>query len=275
MSVWSLTSTLIGAGISQAALVDGLRNYWDFDNNLTDQAHSLAGSASTAADNGAVVSGGTLTYGTGQFGGSLLTNGTGGNADSHVVIGGLSDDLTGYAATDVLTISGWVQANALETGWQTVLAKGEQSEYRVARSGGTNNLAYAGGNGDITGTGDPLANTPTGWIHFVAISNGASGTELWLNGALSGSNTDPANIIEDGKDLFIGANPEADTGSHFREWNGNIDDVAMWDRALDSTEIAEIYNGGVAGASLGQLIPEPSSGLLGLLGIGLILRRRR
>ena len=40
--------------------------------------------------------------------------------------------------------------------------------------------------------------------------------------------------------MQIGDNPDSAT----REWEGHIDDVAVWDRALSNDEIASIYNGG-------------------------------
>ena len=69
--------------------------------------------------------------------------------------------------------------------------------------------------------------------------------------------------------LCIGCNP--DNG---REFNGLIDDIGLWDRELSATEVALIYSSGQNGISLGQ-IPEPTTGLLGLLGVALILRRRK
>ena len=51
-----------------------------------------------------------------------------------------------------------------------------------------------------------------------------------------------------------------------REWNGWLDDIRIYDEVLGANEIATL-----AGA-----VPEPSSGLLGLLGLGaLFLKRRR
>ena len=117
-----------------------------------------------------------------------------------------------------------------------------------------------------------------GWHHIVAITDGAAGnTRLYVDGILESTGGAPAiNDAQGGGilDFNIGANP--DTGAQNREWNGNIDDVAQWNRALTDSEISELWGGASSAQSLGALIiPEPSSGLLGLLGLGLILRRRR
>lgn len=51
-------------------------------------------------------------------------------------------------------------------------------------------------------------------------------------------------------DLFIGANPQ----SLSREWNGRIDDAAIWTRPLKQEEVESIYAGAVAGKSPGTLV---------------------
>ncbi|SHI47144.1 PEP-CTERM protein-sorting domain-containing protein/MYXO-CTERM domain-containing protein [Rubritalea squalenifaciens DSM 18772] len=53
-------------------------------------------------------------------------------------------------------------------------------------------------------------------------------------------------------------------------WAGEMDDFAMWNEVLDEQDRTQIFNSGVAS------IPEPSgAALLGLAGLGFILRRRR
>ena len=58
-----------------------------------------------------------------------------------------------------------------------------------------------------------------------------------------------------------------------------IDDVSIWSRSLNQSEIQEIYTAGRAGNNLSTVltpVPEPSStALLGLGGLALILRRRK
>lgn len=130
-------------------------------------------------------------------------------------------------------------------------------------------MAWQGGNNDIHGG----ANVNDGqWHHFVGTSDAASNVHtLWIDGVnmasqgLTGSITSDPNLP-----LMVGENPQANG----REWNGEIDDVAIWNRALSESEILQIFNAGQAGTSLGA-IPEPTVGLLGLLSLGLLTIRRR
>src|SRR4029453_6859008 len=138
---------------------------------------------------------------------------------------------------------------------------------------------YAGGSGDIptaNGIGPDLSGGA--WHHVLAISEGGVSTRLWVDGGLVATGAAP--VIDDARtggtlNLAIGANP--DTGAQNREWWGKIDDVAEWNRALSDAEIAQVWGGGPPfhrspGA---QIIPEPCAGVLGLLGLASMIRRRR
>ncbi len=151
-----------------------------------------------------------------------------------------------------------------------MVAHGEGNDYRVARSGSSSNAAYAGGTGDITAALD----ISTGWHHIVATTTNAGSVSLTIDGGLAVETAaGPAGIVQQNvAALYIGNNPGQDPASRMHD--GLIDDVGMWDRVLSSSEISQIYDAGQQGISLGQ-IPEPSTGLFGLLGLGLILRRRR
>ena len=104
-------------------------------------------------------------------------------------------------------------------------------------------------------------------------------TRLWVDGVLDTSSIAPM-LDPRGNagppsgttpNLNIGANPQ--TGNQNREWNGQLDDVAQWNRVLTESEISELYGGGPNSAqSLGEIIaiPEPSSGLLGAFGLSFL-----
>ena len=266
---------------SQAALVTGLVNYWNFNKDLGDSAQGLAGGSSTKADNGTFAgANGTngVNFGAGLFAGGIALDGAAGakQNNGYVNIARSADTLFG-AGGSKLTTSMWVTVAGNDQDWQTALSHGEGAQYRFARRGNTaTNMAYAGGAGDIGGSAVDL--DVGGWHHIVGVSDGANGTRLWVDGVLDATAA-AASAIDDARgggllNLHIGANP--DTGAQNREWWGNIDDVAQWNRVLSDAEIKEIWGGGQATAKeLRLLIPEPATGLLSVLGLGMMLRRRR
>jgi hypothetical protein len=294
-----LKSTLCAAGAlfaiaasSHAAVRDGLVNYWNFDNNLIDVAHGFPGTASSVADNGifaGTAGTGGITFGAGLFAGAIDLDGAAGVKQNNgfVSVTRSADTLFGANATNpaspnTVTTSMWVTVGGHDTSWQTLLSHGEGNQYRIATRDVSTNASYAGGAVDIPGAngiGPDLAGG--GWHHVLAISEGGVDTRLWVDGGLVANGAPP--VIDDFKgasalNLNIGSNP--DTGAQNREWWGKIDEVAQWNRALSDTEIGQIWGGGPATArSIGaQIIPEPASGFLGLLGLiggAMILRRRR
>ncbi|HBF03123.1 MAG TPA: hypothetical protein DDW77_08160, partial [Verrucomicrobiales bacterium] len=72
------------------------------------------------------------------------------------------------------------------------------------------------------------------------------GTRLYIDGEIYSENASVPELGENNKNVFIGNNP--DTGN--RTWNGDIDDVAIWDRILTEDEIQALASGAIApGAS--------------------------
>lgn len=262
--------------VNGAAIHSGLLSYWNFEGNFDDSAGTISGNASAFVDNGTAGSAVTIA-GSGQLGsyGNFARTGLG---TDNVVAVNDSADLD--AQGESITISAWFRVGNFDQNWQALIAHGEASDWRIARRGDGNELGYAGGTGDIPNPATALNINDGAWHNIVAITESGVSTRLWVDGSLVGTSGGAPNISDNGAaQMFIGGNPQGDAGAtnanQYRPWNGDIDDVGLWNRALSPAEVTEIYNSGAAGISLGN-IPEPSTGILGALaGLALVFNRRR
>jgi hypothetical protein len=244
---FSLIAILAIAGAARAAIEDGLVSYWPFDGNLQDLLDVNDGTF--------VGTNTTQSYTPSKFGQGIDLDGV----DQHVNVGNSSTldmDVNGAGLkTGHVSISAWFRVDGFSKDWQALVAKGEGSAFRVARRGGEQGIAYAGGSGEGPGL-SPNVNNGV-FHHMVAVSEHQVSTRLWVDGVLV-STGGPPTINNEGNDgqpfpdnppLLIGENPQ--TGN--RTWDGPIDDVAIWNRPLTDIEILSLWNNGT-GASLGSLI---------------------
>lgn len=214
----------------------GLIGYWPFDGHLLDD---------TGFGHDGTFTGGTGGYTTGKFGQGIDLDGGG----EHVLIGGDENDFDFPGGS--VTVSGWFSTPGFNKTWQCMISKGEGDTFRIQRHS-SNSMAYAGGGGgDIVGSTNV---NDTAIHHVVAVSEAGVGKRLYIDGVLEATGSAPA-LGANSLALHIGKNP----GAANREWYGMIDDVAVWDRALSDSEIAQIWNSG-AGSSIGDLLLTDNDG---------------
>jgi len=206
----------------------GLVSYWPFDADLMDAIDDNHGSED----------GGVIPFEAGKFNNAINLDGM-----QNVIITGGDEsefDFTGGS----MTVSVWCTAAAIDTSWQCLIAKGEGNGWRMHRRGGDNppELSWTGGVGDTPSHGVPIiiGGDPETWHHVVGVTDGVTGIEsLYIDNVEVA--TKSGAVIEDRANrMRIGENPDA-LG---RGWNGKIDDVAIWARALSANEIAEIWADG-------------------------------
>ena len=99
--------------------------------------------------------------------------------------------------------------------------------------------------------GTPLSPN-SNWQHW-AITNSQTGIDFYINGNYAGGITTPiSGTGVAGKKFFMGACPDT-TGTvayqdaYLTHWNGLLDDIGIWNRALTQQEITALYNGGATG----------------------------
>jgi hypothetical protein len=166
----------------------------------------------------------------GKLGGALEFDGDGDYVDC-----GASSD---FEIPVNLSITCWIKVNQFDKTWQAIMTTSDSS-WRVHRSSSSNNIAW-GTSGlsptDLTGTTD----VSTGeWFHIAAVYNGTQKL-LYINGNLDASSDSTGNISTSSMPVFIGEN----SGATNRFWDGLIDDVRIYSRALSETEILGVMSGG-------------------------------
>lgn len=259
-----IAGTLLVQGIARGAIGDGLLNYWNFDNDNANDTAGIYPTATSASDDHGTINGVGVTFVDGQapgFGRAASFTGVAGDNITVPDPTAGTDDIDRSGAD--VTISVWFQAASWTTGWQAILAHGEGQDYRMAREASGNNIAVVAGVTDIKTSNSAVVGVPGSfvsgdgtWHHAVVAATNGGFASFYMNGVLVNTSeglADPTvSIGPSGANnnlLCIGCNP--DNG---REFNGLIDDIAMWDRELSALEIEEIYNAGAAGQDLKALL---------------------
>jgi len=247
------------ATISHGALA----GYWNFND----------GTANDSSGNG--------NHGTFTNGASASANvPTGGGAFSLAVGGGtqhvLVPDSASLDIAGAITITAWVQRPA--TGWGAILAKSPSEgsnpnfpgnyELRLGNGDGIQTLLWE--DGASINTAPSIVDTSSVaadiWTHIALSGTNSGAYTFYINGVATGTGTTPASFLTSQNDspLYLGSR-----GDLFTTINGNLDEISIWNEALDAGEINSIFLNGVP-------VPEPSTALLSALALtGLAMRRRR
>jgi hypothetical protein len=238
-------TTASASGLVKAPNNLGLMSYWSFEEGAGTKATDFSGNGNT----------GILTNGPTWVGGKR------GKALSFASSSFQYVDISDNAALTPasITVSAWVKPTALPASSGDIIAiiakrdgggtggyilelynnSGNQQIYWLA-AGGTNPLNF---NNTL----------PVGvWSHIVITQSGTAG-EMYLNGVSLGTATVDA-IANVAVNLKIGARAD---GKYF---DGSIDEVRIYNRALSATEVAALYNSGAA--ALNRSIIGPAAGNL-------------
>jgi hypothetical protein len=191
------------------------------ENNLLDTSGN--GNAGT-------VGAGAIGYAKGQIGNGLQTNGT------HRVNAGDNSDLR---LPGSYTIAAWIFPTSFGgAGFGRILDKGDSpfaNGYVFLLSGATSTLEISHRNAGVH-TGPASVISLNTWQHVAATYDGAT-SRLYKNGTLISSKNIGAIASHTG-DLQI-----ANRGDNTRGFVGTLDDVQIWNAALQPHHIRAIYNG--------------------------------
>ena len=229
-----LACALMLQGLASADLADDLVAYWPLDGDFGDQVGVFDGEERGTDP---------IVFDTGQFGNGIVLNGENQYVE---IMGGEVDDLN-FVDEGSMSISAWFRVDAFDTSWQALIAKGEQDGWRLHRRGDGCELGFTAGEPD---TDETFVCVDDGEIYHVVATSDEGDKNIYINGEwATGGFRDPIGVPTTSNRVRIGDNPS----SPGREWEGLIDDVALWGRALTEDEVATIWNNG-DGTAIGDLI---------------------
>jgi len=167
---------------------------------------------------------------------SLVFNSTGGNAYSYVTI----PDNSSLRPSSGLTLAAWVEAGTYEARMRHIISKQYGSANHdsfVLWYHDNGALVFSIENVGVISDGyPPPANE---WHHIVATYNG-SFMQLYVDGVERVSSAATGSIPYDANPVLIGADSNQADHTPDAGWNGSIDEVLIYNRALSPAEIAQI-----------------------------------
>ncbi len=226
--IWTLffaAVLFIMPSIAHADITTGLVGHWKFD----EESGTNADDSSSSNFDG-TISGSPTLGATGQVG-TAFTFGTGGQK---VVIG----DHYGTTITATSTISAWVKPSGANANNGYIIHKfsGAAGTFFLRDLGGVWTAA-AFNVGDTFGVTASI--TSSAWQHLVFVYEPSGTVSLYKNGALASSKTSAnfgAIVDGTGIDVSIG-----DRGGNDRPFGGSIDEVRVYNRGLNSSDVSELY----------------------------------
>ena len=208
-----------------ATAIPGLIAAYTFDEGTGTTLVDRAGNANTGAISG------TVAWTTqGKNGGALTFNGT----NTRVQIAS-SPSLN---ATTGVTLEAWVYPTANQNRWRAVIQKEVDAWFLHASNDGGALRPAAGGTYGGTGAfiAAPSAIAINTWTHIAQTYDGTT-LRLYVNGVLASSAARTGALEVNSSPLSIGG-----TNAYGEYFQGRIDDVRVYDRALSASELATDMN---------------------------------
>ncbi len=230
----TLLSLLIGIPYARGDISDELMGYWNFDEG-TISGTSVADS-SGKENHG--ISVGNLTPVQGKVGTGALAFG----ASKYITIDSVANDIQG---ADDITLNGWVKtATTTRTYWIACNTATGGNVVMFAIDGPMGGISYIYDGG--TSTREIHSLNPVNdnqWHMLTYVKSGSVGTQ-YVDGVEQGTHT--VSYAPFSSDDLWSMGQEWDTASpsNFFSDAGQLDEVAIWRRALTMAEIVEIYNAG-------------------------------
>ena len=208
-----------------------LTSYYRFESNSNDAAGGINGTDTNVSY--------ALTYG--QFGQGAYFNGA-----AYINLGNHNN------LNHDFSISCWIKVSS-SSNRQTIISKGTGSHYQweFIVDGSTNfirlRLYQAGGSDYLVCSGVTTVNDNKWHLVTATYNYTTHQAYVYVDGNQDGSTSSTSGTYDssDSASCWIGGRA---TSSNY--WNGNLDDLAIFGRALSNAEVLSIYVAGASGAGI-------------------------
>ena len=153
-----------------------------------------------------------------------------------------------FDITNDITVSAWIKLSVIENAWPAIIAKGDDTEsWRISRAGKAKDAeadaiefcasgvlliedGWENPYGNVVGS-VPVADGQ--WHHAAGVYDGSK-ICVYVDGIVDTCKDASGSFNSSTYNVWIGANPQTPAGA----WNGQIDDVRVYNCALQPGEIA-------------------------------------
>ncbi len=208
-------------------------------NVLLMHLNETSGTITDSSVNGNTATGTGITYASqGIFGTGIDLTGNGDKIESSAF---------NYVFGTEITLAGWFRFTGPGTGSPRILEisrLGDSNTHALAPDGDGSLRAWAVcNNGSRVGSADDPTNYNDGqWHHFVYTYSNPTGI-IYVDGVQTATASNACANLDDGSELILGA--ISDVSGNFtnaqHEFDGYIDEMAAFNRALTPTEVQDIY----------------------------------
>ncbi len=181
-----------------------------------------------------------------------------GNADGGDDVVTVADTgVFNFASTKKFTLEAWVKGPSAQESGAAIIAKGAGNggeQYALDITTGYRLFGWTGLNPNSPWVVQSSILPNNTWQHVVGVVDQAAGyARIYVNGTLAVSGTPSAAMISQTHEVSIGARKASDAPAYSLNFNGTIDEAAIYNRALTAAEITAHYNAAFTAGPAGPL----------------------